>query len=94
MTRGYLKLHLWLKAKCDRLSLRQRRIMLFSVSTVYFLCSLRLIVSTFIPEKEIGKAQHTEMEGENANRDIQELIDTPIDGDSLYRKDTSEQIIT
>jgi hypothetical protein len=94
MRRSYLKLHLWLKAKCDQLSLRQRQMILFSVSAVYFFCSAGLIISAFIPNKEIRKKEQTEMNEEKTKRNIPKLIDSPIGSDSLYRKDTTEQIIT
>ncbi len=84
MKRAYLKLHLWLKARCERLTLRQRRIILISVSAVYFLCCIGLIMPMFIPEKEVDET----------HEDIPELIDTPIRTDSLYRNDTFEQSTT
>ena len=94
MRRSYLKLHLWLKAKCDQLSLRQRRMILFSVSAVYFFCSTGLIVSAFIPKKETRKKEQTEMNEGKSKRNIPKLIDSPIGSDSLYRKYTTEQLIT
>jgi hypothetical protein len=85
MIRAYLKLHLWLKARCERLTLRQRKIFLYSVSGVYFICCIGLIMPLFIPEKDAGKT-HKE--------NIPELIDTPIQKDSLYRCETFEQATT
>lgn len=90
MKRCYLKLHLWLKTKCERLTLRQRRIFLFSVSTVYFICSAGLIVSVFIPGKERSKSEQTD----KTKRNIPELIDTPVRKDSLYQYDHFKQPIT
>ena len=94
MKRTYLKLHLWLKAWCERLSLRQRRIFLYSVSAVYFLCSIGLIVSAFIPEKNRKETGQTELKENKIKENLPALIDTPIRSDSLYRKDTTEQVIT
>ena len=85
MIRAYLKLHLWLKANCERLTLRQRKVFLYSVSGVYFICCIGLIMPLFIPEKDAGKA-HRE--------NIPELIDTPIQKDSLYQCENFEQATT
>lgn len=85
MIRAYLKLHLWLKAKCEQLTLRQRKIFLYSVSGVYFICCIGLIMPLFIPEKDAGKAHR---------KNIPELIDTPIHKDSLYRCKNFERATT
>lgn len=63
MRQAYNKLHLWLRSKCDKLSLRQRRIFLYSVSTAYFISSILLIISLFIPSKNLdGKEELKEAE--------------------------------
>ena len=94
MTRTYLKLHLWLKAKCEKLTMRQRRIFFYSVSIVYLLCSAALIVSAFIPEKEKVKMKQNELLEENIKTGIPEIIDTPLRKDSLFRHETLEQTTT
>lgn len=94
MRRGYLELHLWLKAVFDKLSSRQRRIFLYSVSSVYFLCSAVLIISGFTPEKETPEKEQTKINELPLQRNVPELIDTPIRRDSLCEKDPFEQQIT
>lgn len=84
MIRTYLKLQLWFKAQCEQMTFRQRRIFLYCLSSVYFLCSVGLIISAFIPQKE---AKRTE-------QNIPSLIDTPIRKDSLYQNDTTKQFTT
>ena len=94
MIRTYLKLHLWLKAKCEKLTMRQRRIFFYSVSTVYLLCSAALIVSAFIPEKDSERTDEMEVKEYKIAPDMPELIDTPIRKDSLYGIEFFEQSTT
>ena len=94
MKRTYLKLHLWLKTRCERLTLRQRRIIFFSISTIYFLSSLGLIVSAFIPEKDSERTDEMEVKEYKIAPDMPELIDTPIRKDSLYGIEFFEQSTT
>lgn len=98
MIRPYLKLHLWLKAKCDRLTLRQRRIFLYSVSAVYFFCSVSLIILAFIPKEpdETGRNEETKIidRVDGIEREAPKLYDAPLDFDSLYQKELTHQPIT
>ena len=94
MIRSYLKLHLWLKAKCEKLTVRQRKIFFYSVSSVYLLCSAVLIVSTFIPEKEKISSNQGELLEEKNNTAIPEIIDTPVRKDTLFFDEPFEQPIT
>ena len=48
MKRAYLRLHLWLKAGCERLTIRQRRIILITVCSIYFISCIGLIIPMFI----------------------------------------------
>ncbi|NCB83780.1 MAG: hypothetical protein EOM44_04665 [Bacteroidia bacterium] len=94
MKRTYLKLHLWLKAGCERLTLRQRKIILFSVSSIYFLCCIGLIIPVFIPEKNETNTEQTEIKTDETDQSIPELIDVPVRKDSLYGIEFFEQSTT
>lgn len=66
--RHYLQLHYWLRERCDRLSPKARRRLVYGISSAYLLCSLAMIAQFFLPQEEeprlaIPKGQ---------------LIDTPI----------------
>lgn len=50
--RHYLRAHLWLRHRCDRLTARQRKLIVFSLSFVYLVCSLVMIAQFFLPQKE------------------------------------------
>ncbi|NLU28645.1 MAG: hypothetical protein GXX03_02155 [Bacteroidales bacterium] len=90
MKRAYLRLHLWLKAGCERLTIRQRRIILITVCSIYFISCIGLIIPMFIPEKKTEKTEQTEI----IKQDVPELIDTPILKDSLYQTENFEQSTT
>ena len=47
--RHYLRAHLWLRHRCDRLTARQRKLIVFSLSFVYLVCSLVMIAQFFLP---------------------------------------------
>lgn len=94
MIRAYLKLHLWLKARCERLTLRQRKIFLYSVSGVYFICCIGLIMPLFVPEKEENETEQTETIMDKIKPNNPELIDTPVQNDSLHQYETFEQATT
>lgn len=51
-TRCYLRLHLWLRKRCDRLTVQQRKVIVYGLSIVYLICSLWMIVQFFLPQKE------------------------------------------
>ncbi len=86
MIRAYLKLHLWLNAKCARLSLRERRIFFYGLSALYFVSSLSMIAFFFIPEE-------TEIKEEKNNNPI-ELIDAPKHLDSIKQQDSIQPFLT
>lgn len=76
--RNYLKVHLWLRSRCDRLSIGQRKAILYGLSMLYFICSCIMIAQFFIPQKQV-----------NDKTTRQKLIDSPIhrdifDIDSIY----------
>ena len=73
--RHYLRAHLWLRHRCDRLTARQRKLIVFSLSFVYLVCSLVMIVQFFLPhDKE-----------ELPIPKMGTLIDSPVRTDSLHR---------
>lgn len=66
--RQYLRLHYWLRERCDRLSPKAHKWLVYGISALYLLASLAMIAQLFLPAKEeprlpIPKGQ---------------LIDTPI----------------
>ncbi len=74
-TRNYLRLHLWLRRKCDKLTIKQRKAVVYGLSFVYLVCSMVMIAQLFLPQKEeplfIPKG---------------ELMDSPIQRDSLLKE--------
>ena len=50
--RHYLRLHLWLRHRCERLTIRQRKAIVYGLSFVYLVCSLWMIAQFFLPQKE------------------------------------------
>lgn len=71
----YLRLHLWLRHRCERLTIRQRKTVVYGLSFVYLICSLWMIAQFFLPPKEkklpIPKGK---------------LLDSPIRTDSTLHK--------
>lgn len=66
--RQYLRLHYWLRERCNSLSPKARKRLVYGISALYLLASLAMIAQLFLPAKEeprlpIPKGQ---------------LIDTPI----------------
>ena len=51
LARYYLKLHLWLRHRCDRLTVRQRKAIVYGLSLVYLVCSIWMIAQYFLPPK-------------------------------------------
>lgn len=47
--RHYLRAHLWLRHRCDRLTARQRKVIVYGLSLVYFACSIWMIAQFFLP---------------------------------------------
>ncbi|WP_373724473.1 hypothetical protein [Bacteroides heparinolyticus] len=82
LARYYLKLHLWLRHRCDRLTIRQRKVIVYALSLVYLVCSIWMIAQFFLPQK-----------GEALPIPTGELLDSPIRTDSLHRStDNTHQI--
>lgn len=50
--RHYLRLHLWLRHWCERLTIRQRKTVVYGLSFVYLICCLWMIAQFFLPQKE------------------------------------------
>lgn len=44
--------HLWLRHRCERLTIRQRKGIVYGLSLVYLVCSLWMIAQCFLPPKE------------------------------------------
>lgn len=74
LARYYLKLHLWLRRRCDKLTTNQRKIIVYGLSLVYLVCSIVMIAQFFLLPKE-----------EVLPIPTGELVDSPIRRmDSLY----------
>ena len=53
LSRHYLRFHLWLRHRCERLTIRQRKEIVYGLSFIYLLCSLWMIAQFFLlPKKE------------------------------------------
>ncbi|WP_333615794.1 MULTISPECIES: hypothetical protein [Bacteroidales] len=78
LARHYLKLHLWLRRRCDKLTIRQRKVIVYGLSLVYLVCSIWMIVQFFLPQRE-----------EVLPIPTGELLDSPIRTDSLYARPTN-----
>ena len=48
----YLRFHLWLRHRCERLTIRQRKEIVYGLSFIYLLCSLWMIAQFFLPPKK------------------------------------------
>lgn len=68
---------MWLRHRCNKLTTKQRKIIVYGLSLVYLICSIVMIAQLFLPQKEealpIPKG---------------ELLDSPIRMDSLYARPT------
>ncbi len=72
--RNYLKLHLWLRHRCNRLTIRQRKVIVYGLSLVYLVCSIWMIAQFFLPQRE-----------EVLPFPTSQIVDSPIQRmDSLY----------
>ena len=52
LSRQYLRFHLWLRHRCERLTIRQRKEIVYGLSFIYLLCSLWMIAQFFLPQKK------------------------------------------
>ena len=78
LARYYLRLHLWLRRRCDKLSTNQRKAIVYGLSLVYLICSIWMIAQLFLPQKK-----------EALPIPMGELSDSPIRRiDSLYARPT------
>ena len=50
--RYYLGLHYWLRVRCDRLSPKARRYVVYGISVLYLACSLTMLAQVFFPRQE------------------------------------------
>ena len=48
----YLRFHLWLRHRCERLTIRQRKEIVYGLSFIYLICSLWMIAQFFLPPKK------------------------------------------
>ena len=48
----YLRFHLWLRHWGERLTIRQRKEIVYGLSFIYLLCSLWMIAQFFLPPKK------------------------------------------
>ena len=51
-SRHYLRFHLWLRHRCERLTIKQRKEIVYGLSFIYLLCSLWMIAQFFLPPKK------------------------------------------
>ena len=52
LTRYYLVAHLWLRHRCERLTTKQRKVIVYGLSLVYLVCSIVMIAQFFLPQKD------------------------------------------
>ena len=52
LSRQYLRFHLWLRHRCERLTIRQRKAIVYGLSFIYLICSLWMIAQFFFPPKK------------------------------------------
>ena len=52
LSRHYLRFHLWLRHRCERLTIKQRKEIVYGLSFIYLLCSLWMIAQFFLPPKK------------------------------------------
>lgn len=50
--RQYLRVQLWLRERCDRLSPKARKRLVYGISAAYLVCSLAMIAQCFLPQQE------------------------------------------
>lgn len=76
--RNYLKLHLWLRRRCNKLTIRQRKVIVYGLSLVYLVCSIVMVARFFLPQRE-----------EVLTFPTSQIVDSPIRTDSLYARPTN-----
>ena len=52
LSRQYLRFHLWLRHRCERLTIRQRKAIVYGLSFIYLIYSLWMIAQFFLPPKK------------------------------------------
>ena len=75
LSRHYLRFHLWLRHRCERLTIRQRKEIVYGLSFIYLLCSLWMIAQFFLPPKK-----------EKLPIPTGKLMDSPIRTDSTLQE--------
>ena len=75
LSRHYLRFHLWLRHRCERLMIRQRKEIVYGLSFIYLLCSLWMIAQFFLPPKK-----------EKLPIPMGKLTDSPIRTDSTLQE--------
>ena len=75
LSRQYLRFHLWLRHRCERLTIRQRKEIVYGLSFIYLLCSLWMIAQFFLPPKK-----------EKLPIPMGKLTDSPIRTDSTLQE--------
>ena len=60
-TQYYWRLHQWLRRRCDRLTVKQRKTILYGLSLVYLVCALMVTLQAFLPQKENSVPVHTDV---------------------------------
>ena len=75
LSRHYLRFHLWLRHRCERLTIRQRKEIVYGLSFIYLLCSLWMIAQFFLPPKK-----------EKLPIPTGKLTDSPIQTDSTLQE--------
>lgn len=53
LLKQYLRVQLWLRQGCDRLSAKERKLIVYGLSLVYLISSLYMIVQFFLPIPEV-----------------------------------------
>ena len=51
-TRQYLRMMLWLRHRCDKLTTKQRKVIVYGLSLIYLICSIVMIAQFFLPQRE------------------------------------------
>jgi len=74
LTRRYLRAHVWLHRRCDRLSPKWQKRIVFGLCIIYFACAAAMIAQLFLPEEK-----------HKQTIPVSRLTDSPIKRDSLRR---------
>lgn len=65
--RLYLRSYCWLRHQCDRLTIHQRKGIIYGLSFIYLVCALVLLVQSLHPKKKVPERQL-----------IEQFVDSPI----------------